>query len=81
MRRNSGIISYNSVEKRGDRINCRHILLRPRVSNEELNQMIARMDTLRRDILDNKVTFEEAAQYVSQDKETRNNKGLMVEYV
>ena len=66
------------VEKRGDRINCRHILLRPRVSNEELNQMIARMDTLRRDILDNKVTFEEAAQYVSQDKETRNNKGLMV---
>ena len=66
------------VEKRGDRINCRHILLRPRVSNEELNQMIARMDNLRRDILDNKVTFEEAAQYVSQDKETRNNKGLMV---
>ena len=66
------------VEKRGDRINCRHILLRPRVSNEELNQMIARMDTLRRDILDNNVTFEEAAQYVSQDKETRNNKGLMV---
>ncbi len=66
------------VEKRGDRVNCRHILLRPRVSNEELNQTVARMDTLRRDILDNKVTFEEAAQYVSQDKETRNNKGLMV---
>lgn len=66
------------VEKRGDRVNCRHILLRPRVSNEELNQTVARMDTLRQDILDNKVTFEEAAQYVSQDKETRNNKGLMV---
>ena len=66
------------VEKRGDRINCRHILLRPRVSDEELNQTLARMDTLRRDIVDKKISFEEAAQYVSQDKETRNNKGLMV---
>lgn len=66
------------IEKRGDRINCRHILLRPRVSNEELSQTLARMDTLRQDIVDKKISFEDAAQYVSQDKETRNNKGLMV---
>lgn len=65
------------VERRGDRINCRHILLRPRPSNEELNNTVARMDTLRKDILDGVVTFDEAVQYVSQDKETRNNKGLM----
>lgn len=65
------------VERRGDRINCRHILLRPRPSNEELKNTVARMDTLRKDILDGVVTFDEAVQYVSQDKETRNNKGLM----
>ncbi len=65
------------VERRGDRIDCRHILLRPRPSNEELNNTVARMDTLRKDILDGVVTFDEAVQYVSQDKETRNNKGLM----
>ena len=65
------------VERRGDRIDCRHILLRPRPSNEELKNTVARMDTLRKDILDGVVTFDEAVQYVSQDKETRNNKGLM----
>ena len=65
------------VEKRGDRINCRHILLRPQPSMEELNNTVARMDSLRKDILDGQLTFEQAVQYVSQDKNTRNNKGLM----
>ncbi|MDR2919568.1 MAG: peptidylprolyl isomerase [Tannerella sp.] len=66
------------VEKRGDRINARHILLRPRVSEKELNDATARMDSLYNDIQDNKLTFDEAATYLSYDKDTRNNKGLMV---
>ena len=66
------------IERRGDRINCRHILLRPRVSEQELNEATARMDSLYTDIMANKLTFEEAATYVSSDKDTRNNKGLMV---
>ncbi|MDR1813727.1 MAG: peptidylprolyl isomerase [Tannerella sp.] len=66
------------IEKRGDRINCRHILLRPKVSDQEMNKAISRLDTLYNDINDNKLTFEEAVRYVSSDKDTRNNKGLMV---
>ena len=66
------------IEKRGDRINVRHILLRPRVSEKELNDAMARMDTLHTDIMAEKLTFEEAATYLSFDKETKNNKGLMV---
>ncbi|MDR1600850.1 MAG: peptidylprolyl isomerase [Tannerella sp.] len=66
------------IEKRGDRINCRHILLKPRVSEKELNEASARMDSLYTDILNGKLTFDEAATYLSYDKETRNNKGLMV---
>ena len=66
------------IEKRGDRINCRHILLRPRVSEKELNEATTRMDSLYNDISANKLTFEEAATYISFDKDTRNNKGLMV---
>ncbi|MDR2765726.1 MAG: peptidylprolyl isomerase [Tannerella sp.] len=66
------------IEKRGDRINCRHILLRPRVSDNELNEAATRMDSLYADIVGNKLTFEEAATYLSYDKDTRNNKGLMV---
>lgn len=66
------------IEKRGDRINCRHILLKPKVSEKELNEATARMDSLYNDLTANKFTFEEAATFVSYDKDTRNNKGLMV---
>ena len=66
------------IEKRGDRINCRHILLRPRVSDDALMEATTRMDSLYNDIMAEKLTFEEAATYISFDKDTRNNKGLMV---
>ena len=66
------------IEKRGDRINCRHILLRPKVAEKDLTDAINRLDSLRSDILAGKFTFEAAAQFVSQDKDTRNNKGIMI---
>ena len=66
------------IEKRGDRINCRHILLRPKVSEQALNEAMIRMDSLYTDLTSGKFTFEEAATYVSFDKNTRNNKGIMV---
>lgn len=66
------------IEKRGDRINTRHILLRPKVSDKDLEIAINRLDTIRTDILDGKVTFEELVPYVSQDKDTRYSKGVMV---
>ncbi len=66
------------IEKRGDRINTRHILLRPKVSDEELTRTVNRLDSLRADILADKFTFEQAATAVSQDKDTRINHGRMV---
>lgn len=67
------------IEKRGDRINTRHILLRPKVSDKDLTAAIARLDSVRNDILVNKkISFDDAARYVSQDKDTRYSKGVMV---
>lgn len=66
------------IEKRGDRINARHILLKPKVSKEELDEARLRLDSIRGDIVAAKFSFEEAATYLSHDKDTRNNKGLMV---
>ncbi len=66
------------IEKRGDRINTRHILLRPKVSEKDLTAAIERLDSVRADILDKKFTFEDAAPVISQDKDTRNSKGVMV---
>lgn len=67
------------IEKRGDRINTRHILLRPKVSDKDLTEASARLDTLRSEIVDkHKLNFEDAVALISQDKDTRNSKGVMV---
>ena len=67
------------IEKRGDRINTRHILLRPKVSENDLVQATERLDSLRKDIVvHHRVDFDEVAKYVSQDKDTRANRGMMV---
>lgn len=66
------------IEKRGDQANFRHILMTPKVSEKDLDQARVRLDSLRKEITANKYTFEEAAQFISQDKDTKNNKGIMV---
>lgn len=66
------------IEKRGDRINTRHILLRPKVSQKDLDSAVVKLDSLKAEIDRKKFTFEEAAMYVSQDKDSKNNNGLML---
>lgn len=66
------------IEKRGDRVNTRHILLRPKVSDKDLTDALNRLDSVRSDILSGKHTFDEMALFVSQDKESRNNNGNML---
>ena len=66
------------IEKRGDRVNTRHILLRPKVSEKELTEACARLDSIADDIRANKFSFDEAAAVISHDKDTRNNHGIMV---
>ncbi len=65
------------VEKRGDKVNVRHILKKPVVSDEAIEHAIGRLDSLATEIRKEQFTFEEAASLLSDDKDTRNNKGLM----
>ncbi|MGI6220017.1 MAG: peptidylprolyl isomerase [Bacteroidaceae bacterium] len=65
------------IEKRGDRINCRHILRIPKVSDEELQSNLFRLDTLANDIRRGKISFEQAVALLSDDKDTHMNNGLM----
>lgn len=65
------------IEKRGDRIKVRHILLKPRIPNTALKSAESRLDSIANDIRNNKFTFEEGAAMLSQDKDTRNNHGLL----
>lgn len=66
------------IEKRGERVNTRHILLRPHISDADLKRSIERLDSVRSDMLAGKFTFEEAAPYISQDKDTKNSHGVMI---
>lgn len=65
------------VDKRGDKIKVRHILRKPKVSEEAIEEGISKLDSLVADIKEGKFTFDDAASYVSDDKDTRSNKGLM----
>ena len=65
------------IEKRGDRVNTRHILLRPKVSDKDLTNALNRLDSIRGKIIDKKISFDEAAFYVSQDKDSKLNRGIM----
>ena len=65
------------IDKRGDKVNVRHILLKPTVSTEAINASLSRLDSIRNDIVAGKFTFDDGASVISDDKDTRYNKGLM----
>lgn len=65
------------IDKKGDKINVRHILLKPHIDDSEIENGIARLDSIANDIRANKFTFDAAALALSDDKDTRNNHGLM----
>lgn len=66
------------IERRGDMGNFRHILLKPKVPRESLDTALVRLDSIRSGINEKKISFDEAATFLSADKDTRNNKGIMV---
>ena len=66
------------IEKKGERINCRHILLRPRISATDKVNAIERLDTIRQLIQADSIQFEQAVVRYSQDKNTAMNAGLMI---
>ena len=66
------------IEKKGERINCRHILLRPRISATDKIKAIERLDSIRTQILMDSLQFEQAVVRYSEDKNTAMNAGLMI---
>lgn len=65
-------------ERLGDMVNVRHILLKPKVPQESIDASLARLDSIADDIREGDFTFEDAVLYLSADKDTKNNKGLMM---
>jgi peptidyl-prolyl cis-trans isomerase SurA len=68
------------IDKKGDKVNVRHILLKPQIDDSVYVKELARLDSIAADIRNNIFTFEDAAMVLSDDKDTRNNKGIMVNF-
>jgi peptidyl-prolyl cis-trans isomerase SurA len=66
------------IDRRGDRVNTRHILMTPKVSPEAREEAKLRLDSLANMIRKEKISFQEAATRFSSDKNSRANGGLVV---
>lgn len=66
------------IDRKGDKVNTRHIIMTPKVSPEAREQAHERLDSLANMIRKEKISFEEAAMRFSSDKNSRNNGGLVI---
>jgi len=66
------------VEKKGERINCRHILLKPKISPDEKKKARQRLDSVRTQIVTKEITFKEGCWKFSEDEDTRLNGGIII---
>ena len=67
------------VEKiKGQERDVRHILLQPKISNSEMQASKDELAKVREEILNGTITFEEAVLKYSEDKDTKNNQGLIL---
>lgn len=65
------------IERRGDRVSYRHILIKPKVDEKDIEVSLNRLDSIANDIRKGKFSFDDGATWISQDKDTRNNHGLL----
>ena len=66
------------IERRGERINVRHVLVIPKTTSFDLARAKAKADSVYQLVTTGKLTFEQAAQRYSQDDNTKNNGGMLI---
>jgi peptidyl-prolyl cis-trans isomerase SurA len=69
------------IERRGEQYNAQHVLVRPKVSNDDIQREKNLLDTLVLSIRAGRISFANAAATWSDDEESRNMNGMMVEPV
>lgn len=72
---------YHFVEliaRKGETVDLRHILVTPKMSQLDVFKAKLFLDSLQKEIVDGKITFEEAAKKFSDEKETKQNGGLLI---
>ncbi len=68
------------IERRGDMIQVRHILIRPQSTSKDAEYAQNKLDSIRNDILEGKITFFSAVKEFSQDDQSKNVGGYVLNY-
>ena len=63
---------------RGQEYDVRHILLRPKVTQQAINEAREKLELTRKRIVDGEISFADAAKEVSDEKETKYDGGLLI---
>ncbi len=66
------------IERRGDRVNVRHILIRPKMDQIGLEKARSELDSIADLIKNKEMTFEQAAKHFTDDEDSKNNGGLLL---
>lgn len=67
------------IEKKGQEVNARHILVKPKISTKDLVYSKSKLDSIRQQIVNvDSISFEEMAEKYSTDKETKLNGGKLI---
>ncbi len=66
------------IERRGEQINARHILIKPSFQKSDIDIAFAKADSIYKAIKSDSITFSNAAQIFSEDKNSRYNGGNVV---
>jgi peptidyl-prolyl cis-trans isomerase SurA len=66
------------VERRGDMIEVKHILIRPQSTSKDAEYAQKKLDSIRTDILTGKITFFQAVKDFSQDQQSKNVGGSLL---
>lgn len=65
------------IDKRGDKVKVRHILRKPVAAQADIDAALLRLDSIADDIRKGEFTFEDGATWISHDKDTKSNHGLL----
>lgn len=66
------------IERRGERINVRHILIAPKTTSFDLAKALNRADTVKKLLDEGKIKFAEAVHKFSEDETTKNSGGMLI---
>lgn len=66
------------IDKRGDQVNTRHIIKKPKLNPEAIETVTQRLDSVAKLIKEEKIDWDKAVLYFSQDENTRFNGGVMI---